>query len=365
MSPKGLIRLIRPIRQIGRICFKYRVFLETPQNQFLPLGVSPGRKICYYGCMLLKELLVEYLEHLELEKNMSQGTIKMYHFYLSDFLLFISRDTGHDATEKDLTEEVVKKYRLGLNRRISHKSKLEYKRTTQKVYLVALRSFIKWLILSKGYNIISPDKIELGRSEAQVPKFLSRSEVTELLSLQNPNKKSGLRDKAMMELLFSTGMRVSELVGLNKDDFTQAVLDRGEFSVIGKGRKVRTVYISDTAKQSLKAYLAVRTEEFEPLFLRYSGRAMDKDDTAGLSLRLTVRSVERLIKRYALKAGIRQDVSPHTLRHSYATDLLIAGADLRSVQELLGHSNVATTQIYTHVTNKQLKDVHLKFHGKS
>jgi len=315
--------------------------------------------------MLLKELLVEYLEHLELEKNMSQGTIRMYHFYLQDFLVFASKALGHEASEKDISEDLVKKYRLNLNRRVSNKSKLEYKRSTQKVYLVALRSFVKWLILSKGYNIISPTKIELGRSEAQVPKFLSRSEVLELLSLQNPNKKSGLRDKAMLEILFSTGMRVSELVGLNKNDFTTAVLSRGEFSVIGKGRKVRTVYISDSAKQALKAYLTVRTEDFEPLFLRYSGRAMDKDDVLGESLRLTVRSVERLIKRYALKAGIRQDVSPHTLRHSYATDLLIAGADLRSVQELLGHANVSTTQIYTHITNKQLKDVYQKFHGKS
>jgi len=310
-------------------------------------------------------LLTGFLEHLELVKNMSQGTIKMYAFYLLDFIAFVKEETGHEPLLEDISEEIVNKYRLNLNRRISGKSKLGYKRSTQKVYLVSLRSFLKWLSVDKGYNTISAEKIELGRAEAQVPKFLDNKELNELMLVQNPAKKSGLRDRAMLELLFSTGLRVSELVGLDKSDFTPAIFYRGEFTVIGKGRKPRTVYLSDRAKVALKAYLSVRNDEFEPLFVRYSGIDMAEGDATGESLRLTIRSVERLVKRYALKAGIREDVTPHTLRHSYATDLLAAGADLRSVQELLGHANVSTTQIYTHVTNRRLKEVYGKFHGKS
>jgi site-specific recombinase XerD len=314
--------------------------------------------------MDLKPLIAIFLEHLELEKNMSQGTIKMYHFYLSDFVEYLKQETGHEPDLEAITEQAIKNYRVNLNRRISGKSKKEYKRSTQKVYLVSLRSFLKWLVTKKGYNTIPAEKIELGRSEAQVPKFLDNKELHELMLVQNPAKKSGMRDRAMLELLFSTGMRVSELVSLNKDDFSSGVFDRGEFTIIGKGRKPRTVFLSDSAKNSLKAYLAVRNDPFAPLFLRYSGKQMDEDDPNGESLRLTVRSIERLVKKYAQKAGIRSDVTPHTMRHSYATDLLINGADLRSVQELLGHANVSTTQIYTHVTNRRLKEIHDKFHGK-
>jgi len=313
---------------------------------------------------LLKDLLVEYLEYLELTKNMSQGTIKMYDFYLSDFITFTKSKLSKDPSIKDISESLIKEYRLNLNRRISSKSKQEYKRTTQKVYLVSIRSFLKWLISSKGYNTVPAEKIELGRSQAQVPKFLSGNDLKKLFGVQNLSKRSGLRDRAILELLFSTGMRVSELVNLNKDSMSDSVLSRGEFTVIGKGQKARTVYLSDLAKQALRSYLATRKDEFAPLFLRYSGVAMAENDLKGDSLRLTVRSVERLLKKYAMKAGIRDDITPHTLRHSYATDLLVNGADLRSVQELLGHANVSTTQIYTHVTNKRLKEIHEKFHGE-
>jgi len=173
------------------------------------------------------------------------------------------------------------------------------------------------------------------------------------------NKKSGIRDRAILELLFSTGLRVSELVGLSVTDVN---LKTGEFTVVGKGRKVRTVYLSDSAKEWIRRYLATRSDDFSPLFLRYSGKKMDDGDIEGESLRLTARSVQRLVKKYTLRAGIAVDATPHTLRHTFATGLLREGADLRSVQELLGHSNVSTTQIYTHLTSKQLKDVHQKYH---
>jgi len=314
--------------------------------------------------LLLKDLLKDYLEYLELNQNMSQGTIKMYDFYLGDFIEFTKKTISQDPKPLDITEDLAKRYRLNLNRRISAKSKKEYKRSTQKVYLVALRSFLKWLSILRGIDTLNHEKIALGRSEGRIPKFLDAQSVFRLLSVQNTNKRSGIRDKAILEVLFSTGLRVSEAVSLNKKDFTPQAIERGEFSVIGKGRKVRTVFLSASAKKSLRRYIAIRKDEFIPLFIRYSGKSMDKEDLEGNSLRLTPRSIERMVKKYALNAGIDSDISPHTLRHSYATDLLSSGADLRSVQELLGHSSVSTTQIYTHITNPRLKEVHEKFHNK-
>lgn len=306
-------------------------------------------------------LLTRYLEHCEIEKNLAQGTLKMYHFYLTDFTEWALEYLGKDKLyPDDIDQELVKKYRVYLNRRKSSKSNEEFKRTTQKTFLVALRAFFKYLIVEEGYEeVVSPDQIILGKVDDRVPKVLTEEQLEKLFDVQNLNKKSGIRDRAILETLFSTGLRVSELVGLDVDDIN---LDTGEFTVLGKGNKARIVYLGDSAIKWLKRYLATRNDEFVPLFLRYSGKKMEEGDTEGESLRLSVRSVQRLVKKYINRAGIAVDATPHTLRHTFATGLLREGADLRSVQELLGHANVSTTQIYTHVTNKQLKDIHKRFH---
>ena len=308
----------------------------------------------------LNDLIIRYLEFCEVEKNLSQNTIKMYHFYLSDFANWSMKFLKIEkVTPDDLDNELVKKYRLDLNRRISFKSNEEFKRSTQKTFLVALRAFIKYLIVEEGLDVMSPEKILLGKVEDRIPKVLDDTQLKKLFEVQDLNKRSGVRDRAILEMLFSTGLRVSELVKLDIGDVN---LDSGEFSVLGKGRKVRIVYLSPSAKDWIRRYLSTRHDSFKPLFLRYSGKRMEEQDFDGESLKLTVRSVQRLVKKYVLRAGIAVDATPHTLRHTFATGLLSEGADLRSVQELLGHSNVSTTQIYTHVTNKQLKDIHKKFH---
>jgi site-specific recombinase XerD len=306
------------------------------------------------------DVVLDYLEFCEIEKNLSQNTIKMYHFYLTDFAQwsknFLKKDT---FTIGDINDDIVREYRINLNRRISSKSNLEFKRSTQKTFLVALRAFLKYLVVEKGIEILPPEKVILGKSEDRVPKVLNAQQIKKLFEVQNLDKKSGIRDKAIIETLYSTGLRVSELVALNRDEIN---LDTGEFTVVGKGRKARTVYLSPEAIKWLKRYLSARADPFVPLFIRYSGKKMQENDFDGESLRISPRSVQRLIKKYVKRAGISVDATPHTLRHTYATGLLSEGADLREVQELLGHSNVSTTQIYTHVTNKQLRDVHRKYH---
>jgi site-specific recombinase XerD len=284
----------------------------------------------------------------------------MYHFYLNDFLDWSSEYLQKDTIlTTDLNVDLIKKYRVNLNRRISSKSHEEFKRSTQKTFLIAVRAFLKYLIVEMGLNVVSPEQIILGKSEDSSPKVLNDEQMKRLFETQDLNKRSGIRDRAILETLFSTGLRVSELVHLNVDSVN---LESGEFSVMGKGRKLRTVYLSPSARDWLRRYLSTRSDAFTPLFLRYSGKSMEVNDVLGESLRLTTRSVERLVKKYTLRSGISVDATPHTLRHTFATGLLREGADLRSVQELLGHSNVSTTQVYTHVTNKQLKDVHKKFH---
>lgn len=307
-----------------------------------------------------EEVLLKYLEHCEIEKNLSQNTIKMYHFYLNDFCEWSKEYLNKDVLTLDaIDNELIKKYRVNLNRRISSKSHAEFKRSTQKTFLVALRAFLKYLVVEENLKVMSPEQIILGKSEDRVPKVLNRNQLKSLFDVQDFTKRSGVRDRAILETLFSTGLRVSELIGLNRDSIN---LSSGEFTVIGKGRKARIVYLSQSAIDWLKRYLATRGDPFKPLFIRYSGKKMSENDYDGNSLRLTPRSVQRLVKKYVQRAGISVDATPHTLRHTYATGLLSGGADLRSVQELLGHSNVSTTQIYTHVTNAQLRDVHKKFH---
>jgi len=312
--------------------------------------------------MNIEKLLTDYLEYCEIEKNLAQGTIKMYDYYLRDFLAFSQKKLSKKSlVPKDIKVELIRAYRLALNRRKSSKSREELKRSTQKNFLVSLRAFLRYLIIEREMDVLIPEKITLGKSEERIPKFLDDDQLSRLMEAQNLNKKSGVRDRAILELLFSSGLRVSELVNLNREDIN---LKSQEFAVRGKGGKVRTVYISDDAKKWLTRYLALRKDEFIPLFLRYGGKSMDEEDYEGESLRLTPRSIQRMIKKYALKAGISIEVTPHVLRHTFATDLLRGGADLRSVQELLGHKNLSTTQIYTHVTNPQLREVHHKFHRK-
>jgi len=308
----------------------------------------------------LNGAISKYLEYCEIERNLSQNTIKMYHFYLNDFLEWLKNNLKiKEPVVSSINYEDVKKYRIDLNRRISSKSHQEFKKSTQKTFLIALRAFLRYLIIEEGLEVLSPEQIILGKSSDRVPKVLNDDQMQILFTVQDLNRRSGLRDRIILEVLFSTGLRVSELVALNRDDVN---LKSDEFTVVGKGGKARTVYLSKSALLWLKKYLATRTDSFKPLFVRYSGKKMDEQDFDGKSLRLNVRSVQRMVKKYIKRTGISVDATPHTLRHTFATGMLREGADLRSVQELLGHSNVSTTQIYTHVTNAQLRDVHKKFH---
>lgn len=307
----------------------------------------------------LSSLITDYLEFCEIDKNLAQSTIKMYDFYLKDFLEFLKNHfSAESPTLSSITLDSIQKYRINLNRRVSYKSNETFKRNTQKTFLVAIRAFLRYLIVKKNLQTVAPEQIDLGKSDARVPKFLNNEQLDKIMSVQNLDKRSGIRDRAILEVLFSTGLRVSELVKLNRDDINY---ETREFSVVGKGRKLRTVYLSNEALVFLERYLSTRSDKFIPLFLRYSGKRMQSDDLDGESLRLTVRSVQRLVKKYVGRAGVGVDATPHSLRHSMATTLLMNGADLRSVQEILGHSNVSTTQIYTHVTNRRLKEVHDKF----
>ena len=302
--------------------------------------------------MLYAKCKTDFLEYLEIEQNRSQKTIANYDHYLTRLI-----DFAGEINVSDIDSELIRKWRLWLNRLGTNTSDVLQK-TTQNYHLIALRSFLKYCA-KRDIKALSADKIELARTVRKQVTFLTPEEVERLLQEPDVSKQNGLRDRAILELLFSSGLRVSELVGLDKDHIN---LKRREFMVRGKGQKDRPIFISPDAASWLQQYIDKRTDTTRPLFIRYSGSK--KVDTTGNFHRLTARSVQRMVARYALLAGITKHVSPHTLRHSFATDLLMNCADLRSVQEMLGHSNVATTQIYTHVTNPQLKRIHDKFHGK-
>lgn len=303
--------------------------------------------------MKYDKAVIDYLEYLELEQNRSQKTIQNYHHYLTRL-----SDYAGDIKVSDIDVELIRKWRLWLNRLGTNTSD-ELGKTTQNYHLIALRSFLKYCA-RRGITAMSADKIELARTKRPQVTFLTPEELKRLFEQPKLDTPNGLRDRAILELLFSSGLRVSELVGLDRDHIN---LSRREFMVRGKGQKDRPIFISESASDWIKAYLDERKDNTKPLFIRYSGQK--KVDLSGNYHRLTARSVQRMVSRYALLAGITKHVSPHTLRHSYATDLLMNGADLRSVQAMLGHSNIATTQIYTHVTDPHLKAVHEKFHSKS
>lgn len=306
--------------------------------------------------MNLDSLVKDFLEYLEIERNVSQLTIRNYKHYLERFLGYLK--DAHSPS--DLNAENIRQYRLYLSR-FTDEHNLTLKRVTQNYHLIAIRSFLKYL-LKRDIAVVAPEKIDLPKAESRSIKFLEREQVERLLNMPEISTPDGLRDKAILETLFSTGLRVSELTKLNRD---QINFERKEFGVIGKGRRARVVFLSDSAVAWLMRYLKDRDDSSIALFIRYSGKKPDADDKNGESFRLTPRSVQRLVEKYVKKARLPIKITPHGLRHSFATDLLTGGADLRAIQEMLGHKNVSTTQIYTHITNPQLKEIHNKFHRKT
>jgi len=302
----------------------------------------------------LSHLISQFLEYLEIEKNCSRLTIRNYRFYLSRFARWFTTHYPNGSL-KDLSVDIVRKYRVYLSNYSDEKG-LTLKRITQSYHIIALRSLLRFLIRS-DYSTLSPEKIDLPKAESKSLKFLERDHMRTLFNAIDISDEKGLRDRAILELLFSTGLRVSELVKLNRD---QINFDTREFGIIGKGGRARVVFVSDSAAFWITKYLEFRKDQFKPLFIRYA-KHIDSENF-GEKMRLTSRSVERIIEKYVKTARLPIKATPHTLRHSFATDLLSNGADLRSVQEMLGHKNISTTQIYTHVTNPQLKEIHRKFH---
>lgn len=301
----------------------------------------------------VSDYILDFIEHLEVEGGRMPKTAENYEFYLNRFVEFAG-----DITPGAINPELIRKYRLWLNRYKSQNGE-ELAMITQSYHLIALRGFLKYLS-RRDIPSMTPEKIELPKTHRKQVTFLHYDEVMRLLEQVDTNDEAGLRDRAILELLFSSGLRVSELVNLNRDHINTK---RREFMVRGKGQKDRPVFISQSAADWVEQYLDMRQDTLVPLFISYSKNV--EPDTSGDFRRLSARSIQRMINKYARLAGITKHVSPHTMRHSFATDLLMNGADLRSVQSMLGHSNISTTQIYTHVTDAHLKDVYEKFHSEA
>lgn len=301
--------------------------------------------------MYVSELLLDYIEHLEVEGGRSAKTAENYKLYLERFVEFTD-----DIFVEKITSEIIRKYRLWLNR-YKNDNDDELATITQSYHLIALRGFLTYLS-KRDIPSLSPEKIELPKISRKQVTFLHYDEVARLLETIPIDSEDGLRDRAIIELLFSSGLRVSELVNLNRDHVNTK---RREFMVRGKGQKDRPVFIGEAAASRVEDYLAARLDNLPPLFLSYSRN--NTASTSGDYRRLSARSIQRIINKYAKLAGITKHVSPHTMRHSFATDLLMNGADLRSVQVMLGHSNISTTQVYTHVTDEHLREVYEKFHS--
>lgn len=310
----------------------------------------------------LERYAKQFLEYLEVEKNKSRLTIRNYQHYLIRFIEFVSANYSIDnPSEIDL--ELIRSYRLHLNRLISGTKALKI--VTQNYHLIALRSFLKYLA-KRDIKTMAPEKIELPRIPGRQVDFMDTDEVGRLMdaTAEEDNKIVAARDRAILEFLFSTGLRISELVSLSKDSVN---LKRGEFTIRGKGEKLRLVFLSQHASESLQKYLDIREDNSKALFIRHDEKESVEQQMKSFDKNipgLTARSVQRIMKKYAKLAGITKKISPHTLRHSFATDLLSNGADLRAVQEMLGHASISTTQIYTHLTNQRLRDIHEKFHNK-
>lgn len=301
---------------------------------------------------VLEKYIKEFLEYLEIERGRSDKTVRNYHFYLSRF-----SNWANSPAPKDISLDVVRRFRLFLNRDIPGRDETSLKKTTQNYHLIALRAFLKYLA-KRDIKTLAPEKIELAKQGSRQVSFLEPDELRRMLDVPGKDPTIvGARDNAILELLFSTGLRVSELASLKID---QVNLKRDEFTVKGKGSKHRVVFLSDPAKRALKAYLDRRRDVSEHVFVRHDRAKKNKGEIGSL----TPRSVQRIVDRCARMAGITKEVTPHTLRHTFATDLLRNGADIRSVQSLLGHESITTTQVYTHITDKELKRVYEKFHGK-
>ena len=309
----------------------------------------------------MPELITDFVEHVEVERGRSKKTAENYAHYLMRFLDIAGEITGkgYGIQPEHITREVLRKFRLALNR-VEDEHGEGLKPITQAYHLIALRGFLKYLA-QREIKSLDPSLVELPHVVRQQVTFLHFDEVEAMLKAIDTETESGLRDRAIIELLFSGGLRVSELTKLNRDSIN---LERREFLVRGKGSKDRPIFISEAAADWVERDLNVRKDTLAPLFLSNSRRTQAVD-TSGDYRRLTPRSVERIVQKYAKLAGITKHVSPHTLRHSFATDLLMNGADLRSVQTMLGHADISTTQIYTHVTDQHLKEVHDRFHTET
>jgi site-specific recombinase XerD len=302
--------------------------------------------------MDFSKAVTDFLEYLEIEQGRSEKTIKNYHHYLERL-----SDFAGPIKISDIDQELVRRWRLWLNRLGSDRAD-ELGKLTQNYHLIALRAFLKFCA-KRDIPAMSADKIELAKVSRKQVSFLTAEEVDKLIEIPDTTSVTGLRDRAIIELLFCSGLRVSELVGL---DIAHVNLQRKEFTVRGKGQKDRPIFISQEAAEWIQKYLDMRTDNLKPLFISYSGK--HEVSMTGNYKRLTARSVQRIVSKTALLAGITKHVSPHSLRHSFATDLLMNGADIRSVQSMLGHANIATTQIYTHVTDQHLKAIHEEFHHR-
>lgn len=300
--------------------------------------------------------IAEFLEYQDIEKGASKLTIRNYKHYLSRFGDWIKENEGEIGVSK-IDAKVVRKFRLYLSSYPNGKGGTLSKKT-QGYHIIALRSFLRWLV-KNDHDVMSPDKIDIPKTADRQVKFLTGDQIERLLNAPSLSTIQGQRDKAILETFYSTGLRVSELAELNRDDID---FKRREFGIVGKGGKARVVFLSKRAADWIQEYLDARDDNYKPLFI---GHRKTPDPTmSDEEARFSVRSIQRIIKKYAKKVKLPVDATPHTIRHSFATDLLMAGADIRSVQEMLGHKNIQTTQVYTHVTHKQLKDVHSAFHGR-
>lgn len=348
------------------------------------------RPLVSYMNLTITQSIKEFFEYLEIEKNRSLQTIRNYQFYLKRFFDWFFAEYPNGELN-DITQEVMRRYRLWLNRLVNMKSRQKLKKSTQNYHLIALRSFLKYLA-KRNVSTLVPEKIELAKMPERHIEFLEGDELSRILAAPLLQLKQGekhidskddfsgpkkedpqraiapyrhtlvqLRDKAILELLFSSGIRISELVSLNRDSVN---VGKDEFSVRGKGSKIRVVFLSTQARYWLKQYLQLRKDISPALFVSYDRAAKKRSERTRKEERLTPRTVQRLVERYAKMAGITKHITPHTLRHSFATDLLANGADIRSVQTLLGHSSITTTQLYTHISDQHLKEVYQRFHAR-
>ena len=304
----------------------------------------------------LEKYIKDFLDHILVERNVSSLTVRNYSHYLLRLSKWLAKRESNPKLSH-ITQDSIREFRLFLAQLTDRQGETLSKKT-QSYHIIALRSFLKWLV-KNDKPVLSPEKLDLPKIGGHSVKFLNGEQVDRLLNAPSLSTQAGRRDKAILEVLFSTGLRVSELVKLDRD---KVDLDRREFGVVGKGNRARVVFLSSRAADFIRDYLNARQDNYLPLFMRHKGSF--SPEISDEEVRLTPRSVQRMIKKYAKKVKLPMEVTPHVLRHSFATDLLMAGADIRSVQEMLGHKNISTTQIYTHVTNKQLKEVHNAFHGR-